>query len=1135
MLPNYLANIKSSGLYRFVWDKSEMPGEQAKILRLVVGYSEKGPFNTPVYVTSEPEFKQIFGGISKKMERYGVWFHRLAIQALKAGPILVLNLKNFENCKEGQNQVEYTTFNPANSIFMSDEEGNLINEKLKMTVKDLYNTDRFWKLEPEHLEELQDEGILTKRERGYITITTTDSKETSTTVFMRGYEPAGYDVPIKEWYSAVLNGEDVPSYLEGHENDLVSQYFAEIYIFKGEFTPQVAASDKLAKFFNVNGTEVTLKPYIVNAFGEKIDTLAALAGNDASNFIKSYSGILLPDFRNANNTVISLDAQVNGDNYVHKLMMRLNQDMLYNIITDPDDPDYESQPFKIDMIDTTGWSMGPNIGKNGKKPAPMMSLIDVDPIVYTATFDGTKWVYTPNKEEHAGLAADYYKYEGLQYKEDENNEFAMIFDDESNMFGHTGLKEGDSVYIARKDVEDTPENEEGGKLVHIVKVDSKTETTEGIAEHYTINGEGEYATQEEAEAAIVEVPVEPAYFTVNGEGHYDERPEVEHHEGHEAVPAVTRGTICHDSDITNPGTAVNANYRKVGNYGMVVSGEPEEDTIHTIDGQPTNRFGVAIQIPAEYEEGATWRIGTRELGTVKEEMDTNPSDWARALYLYPAVTENGLSLAGVTGETLQVTVNYADGKSEMFEMAYAGEEDDETIIELGGEPIEPAQDEVPEYWTVNGEGEYETEEAANAAIAEVAEVPGYYTINGEGHYTERPEVEKVDATETVTKTIYTVQYDKEVATGAADYEFYKCMGSVTATSANMKPCYLKGYTFGNDKPKSTRQDDKLAWQHHILDALTLYRGIRLALTNRVDVDYRYLVDTFESFVEFECKSILSNLVMSKDNTLGLLNFPKMSSFSKCPYTSFRNEKNEFLTKYIAMGGNSLKPMARMFSLPSQENGASWVGFFTSLALRDGNTGVREEIPSAALVSNDFMQKFSKFFPYTIIAGPNRGVIREPGLIGPDFNFSREDLDILEPFGVNCMVYEPRKGTYINSNQTAKQNPVTSLSKINVRELCIYIQDEIEKLLTDYHWDFNTPNLRNRIKDRADVILEQVQNNEGVYKYYNQCDDYNNTDDVIDNEMFVLSTSIEPTKGAGKMVQELTIYRKGGMKSMITES
>ena len=95
MLPNYLANIKSSGIYRFVFDKSEMPGQEAETLRLVIGYSEKGPFNTPVYVETEDDFKKIYGGISKKMERYGMWFHRMAIQALKAGPILAFNLKKF--------------------------------------------------------------------------------------------------------------------------------------------------------------------------------------------------------------------------------------------------------------------------------------------------------------------------------------------------------------------------------------------------------------------------------------------------------------------------------------------------------------------------------------------------------------------------------------------------------------------------------------------------------------------------------------------------------------------------------------------------------------------------------------------------------------------------------------------------------------------------------------------------------------------------------------------------------------------------------------------------------------------------------------------------------------------------------
>lgn len=864
MLPNYLADIKSAGIYRFVWDKSEIPGQQAQTLRLVIGYSEKGPFNTPVYVTSEQEFKQIFGGKSKKLERYGVWFHRMAIEALKGGPILALNIKNFEIGGPTDNIVQFTTFDANQPIAKVNEETGEL-EPLPMKIKNLYNTDRFWKLEPEHLEDLADDGVLppTMERPGYITITTTDSKDTSVSIFMRGYEPTGYDVPFKEWYSSVLNGEDLPAYLEGYENNLVSQYFAQLFIFKGKFTPEVAASDKLSKFFNVEGTKVTLKPYIVNAFGEKIDTLTALAGNDASNFVKSYTGILLPDFRNASNMVISLDSLVNGDNYTHKLLMRFNQALLWD------------GEVKLDQIETTGWSLGPNVGarRNNGRSYPMLSFEDVDPVVYKGELvlneetEDYEWKYTA-PEDQKGLAADYYEYEGLQGTQGEDD-YTLVFDDENNSFGKAGIHEGDSISFVTVDNPDTEEtNEASNTLAHVVKI------TESVVE-------------------------------------------------------------------------------------------------------------------------------------------------------------------------------------------------------------------------------------------EVPEIPGI------------PEHKS-----------YNVQFDTKVNPGT---KIFKCAGSITATSAYLRPLYLQGYTFGDPKPDSTRQDDKLKWQHNILDSLTNYRGLRLALTNRVDIDYRYLVDTFESFVEPECKAVLANLCKEKDNVFGLLNFPKMSSFSKCKYTSFRNEKNEFLTKYIPMGGNPQKPMARAFSLPSQENGASWVGFFSALALRDGNTGLREEIPSAALVSNNFMEKYTRYFPYTIIAGPNRSVIRETGLIGPDFNFSREDLNELEPFGVNCMVYEPRKGTYINANQTAKQNPVTALSRIHVRELVIYLQDEIEKLMTDYQWDFNTPNLQQRVKDRADVILEQVKNNDGLYAYVNVCDDSNNTDDVVNAEMFVLSTSIEPAQGAGKMIQELTIYRKGGMKSVITEA
>lgn len=991
MLPNYLANIKSSGIYRFVWDKSEMPGQEARILRLVVGYSEKGPFNTPVYVQTEDEFKKIFGGKSKKLERYGMWFHRLAIQALKAGPILALNLKNFENpYKEGTdkykewedkgfNKVEFTTFNPNATIFNTDEEAK-IAENLKMTVAQLYDTTRFWTLEPEHLEDLGVDEIIPEERQGYITLTTTDSKETSVSVFMRGYEPKGYDVPIAEWYSAVLNGEEVPTYLEGHERDLVSQFFAEIYIFKGEFTPEVAASDKLAKFFNVNGREVTLKSYIVNAFGEKVDTLSALAANDASNFIRSYSGILLPEFRNANNTVISLDALVNSDNYLHKLMMRLNQDMLYNI--DPDDPD----SFQISDIDTSGWYKGPKgLGENSR----IMSLIGVEPIIFNATFADGQWNY--DQGEHEGEGADYYMFEGLTPSE--NDEYTMTFDDEDNRFGAAGIREGDVISI---------QNGEENTLTHVVKV-----TEEPTEKEVYIFDDQTYETEDEAKAA--------AEGTV-AEEHYEEYD----------------FTSYSDDHVTEYGTG------KV----RVIGKTDTETTVEVL----------------ENTADPSW-IG-RTLKVAATELDPNE---------YYALIDPETS-EPIVGVTVKCT-----------------------------ETADPTS-----YWTVNGEGEYETEDDAKAAADELV------------------------TTDTIKFNTYTVQVDKPL-TGVE--EIYKCVSSVTYTSANLKPLYLKGYIYGNNKPESTRQEDKLTWQHYMLDAFK-YRGIRQALTNRVDIQYRYLIDTYEGFVESECKGMLALICKEKDNTLGILNFPSITSFSKCKYVSFRNEKNEFDTKYIPMGGNPLKPMSCVFTLPSQENGASWVGFFTSLKIRDVDTGIKETVPSAALVSNEFMKKYSKYLPYTIIAGSNRGVVSEQGLLGPDFNFSREDLDNLEPFGVNCMVYVDRKGTCINSNQTAKQNPVTTLSKIHVRELVIFLQDEIEKLMEDYHWDFNTPNLQQTIKDRADVILETCKNNDGVYEYYNQCDHYNNTDEVINNEMFILSTSIEPTQGAGKMVQELTLYRKGGMKVLL---
>jgi hypothetical protein len=326
---------------------------------------------------------------------------------------------------------------------------------------------------------------------------------------------------------------------------------------------------------------------------------------------------------------------------------------------------------------------------------------------------------------------------------------------------------------------------------------------------------------------------------------------------------------------------------------------------------------------------------------------------------------------------------------------------------------------------------------------------------------------------------------------------------------------------------------KVKWQEFILSAITDYKGLRTGLLNKSEIDYRYVIDTFESFPVANLKNTLSYLCKEKQSAFAIGNFPSVQSFVKCPYTSFTDSKGVFNVEYVVKGYNKKKAATMMFSLPTELDGASFIAFYTPLKFTDGY--IDTTVPSAGLVSNLFIEKYMSRQPYYIVAGPNYGAISASQMTGPDYNFSRDELNVIEPYGVNCMVYRPGFGTFINANQTAKQTPKSALSSVNVRELVIYLQDEIEKLLQSYQWEFNNQTIRNKIKDKADVICSRIQNNGGIIDFVNIMDESNNTPEIIDNEMAVLSTHIEPGRGMGKMIHELTLYRTGQMRAAISEA
>ena len=644
-LPNYLAKIKSAGVYRFVWDKSQVPPQAAETMRLVVGYSEKGPFNTPVYIESASDFISIYGNISKRLERKGVYFHRMALQALSAGPILALNLKPFE-----EETVEYINFNPSKI-------GSLSNEKNSVKVSEIYDTDRFWALDV-------DKFRAKLNTNNYITIAATDIKDNSCSIFIRKIVPDSYKgITLRSWYAS--QSIEYPEYLESILDTDMSDYFAEVYVFRGEIKPELYAVDgSLSKYLTVDGS---VNAAYTDSFGDPADALDAMSRDSNSNFIGAYSGITLPYFKDANGNYISLDLKFNADHNSHKMLMKLEDSVL----------------------------------------------------------------------------------------------------------------------------------DEASDILSILKSD-------------------------------------------------------------------------------------------------------------------------------------------------------NPED-------------------GVS-----------------------------SII----------------------------------------------------------------------------------------------------------PIYINGYTYSTIDKKAGSVD---IWNGIV--SVLKEKGIRTALTNRVDVEYHYLIDTFDG-EPTNAKKELFELAQAKDNTFAIVNFPKMSKFG-----NVNGVVKDFKPK-----------------MPSEVEGASYGAYYTQLTFSDGT--VKTVVPSAALVSNLFMDKWGARQPYYIVAGPTFGRLSYLGMIGPDYNFGRSDLDILEPMGVNAIIYVPRKGTYINSNQTAKQVPVSGLSKIHIRELVIYLQNEVENLLQTYQWELNTQPLRDTIKSKADVICETILNNGGIYAYKNICNEHNNTQETIDNEMIILDTEIEPARGAGKMVHQLTIHKTGGLTSTV---
>jgi hypothetical protein len=303
-----------------------------------------------------------------------------------------------------------------------------------------------------------------------------------------------------------------------------------------------------------------------------------------------------------------------------------------------------------------------------------------------------------------------------------------------------------------------------------------------------------------------------------------------------------------------------------------------------------------------------------------------------------------------------------------------------------------------------------------------------------------------------------------------------------------------------------------------------------------DVDiitFRYIVDTFDGGIQPNAKYQLTKLAKARQKCLALCNAPSIKKFQESVDPRFTSAPTAtdpapiLQARYIADGGNlSLNP-SFTFSLPDEDLGAKFAGFFSPfLTIREN--GKNLNVPPAAYVSNNFIRKFVTGEPYSIVAGVKRGIISAGNLVGLEYDYDLQDREYIEPFGLNPIIRKRGIGVVIYGNQTSYQRTNSAFNNLHVRDLLITIESAIEEILSNYIFDFNEDSVRLEIKTLVDNYLNGVRSVGGVYNYLTIMDSSNNTPAIIDQNIGIIDVIVEPARGIQKFINRMTVTRTGGI-------
>jgi Phage tail sheath C-terminal domain len=178
------------------------------------------------------------------------------------------------------------------------------------------------------------------------------------------------------------------------------------------------------------------------------------------------------------------------------------------------------------------------------------------------------------------------------------------------------------------------------------------------------------------------------------------------------------------------------------------------------------------------------------------------------------------------------------------------------------------------------------------------------------------------------------------------------------------------------------------------------------------------------------------------------------------------------------------------------------------------------------------------YPWFAPAGTQRGGITNATSVGY-VNSTGEFISVALNTGqrdtlcnnkVNPIAYISGTGL-VNYGQFTRATTSSSLDRINVARLVIYLRAQLNRIAKSYIFEPNDTITRNEIKGQIESFLLELVGQRAIYDYIVVCDTTNNTPATIDaNELYV-DVAIEPVKAVEFIYIPLRIQNTGTIQNI----